>query len=1063
MRVTKADINIDGKTVNLKPLVIEKTAVLLDTNSTYFKTYTKQDELAPLISTRVDQAKIGYEHRTNKQLKCQKFDDNRIKQTKDRITKSLLNQSLPVSIEDGAMVMNKSAEDKIRADLVSIIENNSYINKIFDAIKTYYNIDPREFEKVKNNIFLDSEATEKNGKKNYRQSLIENFNNHIHNNKTENPYVKISNSYIEKLLKNNKQRNHGFIEESKATNQYFIGHIEGKIRYFIGQKLIQLGKGVYHFYDFSLNQFKSENISSFDYQMIKANESMTQQLYICLCFAANNLGGCLDSFKGNILDKSKIDIQSISNHDLKRVKRFFGGELCKDRLPEGKEIIDADCVNEIIKALNKLRNSVVHYDLQSMGEFEPQIIKKLAEYEVVSYLKSIADKYNNLKVCKYFNKQEIVKLIADCSEKREPKAYIPNFKRINTTSEKTLFNIPLISKTADNTEQIERAAAKKFLAKEIYYSVFIYRENLGLEVYDYINSQKNSLNYKLNAEKDRDKKGKISKEKRAVEAVLDCINRENDFAEMCAKLQRQFVDENSKDNSENGGKEKKIRSDNLNILLRKAIQDSFEKFIELNYKWLADEDFVIVETDKDKYKIASEDLNLSPDFDLTGIFPYYVLAKFLPPKQLSCLINEFKKYMSFINDIEKQHNDLKLSGKITVKPRFEPRSIIKMLTICQESCGRISSEISDYYNDDVNPEYTNFLNRFLDEGVLNLIKGKNAAEYKKVLGDTFADDTNFKPKAQIERARMYGLEKILLNAYSNNKINKNDLDVIAHFSGILLNDECASEVSFNTLDEVIAWKKYQWAKNKVELNYISEFSDIISDIYSRMISWCYKFERDATYLVCGISYLRDGDLNVNMAKAYQVFTYSEETKEAKVFNQRLKNFLRSENFEDLFAEIFKKNQGHGDIFWIRNNIDHFDFFKNDKDKSLLGYYYDCYRLLSYDIKLRHDVYPTLKKLLERNKIKAEFDFSKDKVSLETLDSLYADYYLSDESKVKHKVFSDEFIDMICIAINKEKVKKSVYKPKTFNKTRANFKKYDNYKPNSAGKPDFFNAKKAVKP
>lgn len=1051
MRVTKVDIEVDNKTVNLKPLVIEKTAVLLDTNSADFKTYTQKSELSHIINTRVDKAKEGYNNRKKKQLICHKFDAERIRMTKYRLTKSLLNQSLPVTIQNGEMIMNKSAEDKIRADLVSIIKDKSYINKIFDDIKNYYNIDPKEFEKVKNNIFLDSKATEKNGNKNYRQSLIENFNNHIHNNKAYNPYIKISNSYIEKLLENNKQRNHGFIEESKATNQYFISHIEGKIRYFISQKLIQLGKGVYHFYDFNLNQFKSENISSFDYQMIKANESMTQQLYICLCFAANNLGSCLSSFKGNILDISGIDKQSISNDDLKRVKRFFGGESC-----EGTAIIDANFVIQIIKALNKLRNSVVHYDIQALGEFDIDI-NSLTVYEKTSYLKSIADKYNNLKVCKYFNKQDIFKLIAECSANGEPKAYIPNFKRINTTSEKTLFNIPLISKTG-NTELIERAAARKFLAKEIYYSVFIYRKNLGLEVYDYIDSQLKFMKAQFNHENDRNQKMRIFNDKLAVAAVLDCINREDDFAEMCAKLQRQFVDANSKDNHESGDNEKKIRSDNLNILLRKAIQNSFENFIDLNYKWLADETFVIVETDKDKYKITGEDLNVSVDFDLTGIFPYYILAKFLPPKQLSCLINEFKKYMSFINDIEKQHNNLKLDGQITVKPRFEPGSIINMLTICQESCGRISSKITDYYDD--NSKYTDFLNNFLDKGILDLIKGKNAAEYKKVLGDTFADDSEFKSKAQIERARMYGLEKVSLNAYSNNKINKNDLDVIARFSVTLLSDECAPQVSFKTIDEAKAWKRYQWAKNKVELNYISEFSDIIFDIYSRMISWCYKFERDATYFVCGLSYLRDGNLSSNMAKAHAVFTYSSKI---GAFNQRLKNFLKEENFKDLFADIFKQKQGCSDIFSIRNSVDHFDFFKDNRPNSLLDFYYDCYRFLSYDIKLRHDVYPTIIKLLERNKIKAEFDFGNSSVKLKTLDSLDANYYLNDESKVKYKAFSDEFIDMLGIAINKQKAPKSAYKGKTFNKASSNYKKYDKFKANNAVKPDFLKAQKAVKP
>ena len=162
----------------------------------------------------------------------------------------------------------------------------------------------------------------------------------------------------------------------------------------------------------------------------------------------------------------------------------------------------------------------------------------------------------------------------------------------------------------------------------------------------------------------------------------------------------------------------------------------------------------------------------------------------------------------------------------------------------------------------------NYLNQYLADK----IKVTSALDARRKLGDTFADYENFTVLSQVERARMYGIADKCVEAYKKFPIILSDIKFVNNYFSE------NSVVRFNNMNEFEAWKDYQNTKNKVELNWISTFSDITIDLYSQMISWCYKFERDVSYFLLGVNYLCG--INDDIKKVVEVYTYNSDKGES---------------------------------------------------------------------------------------------------------------------------------------------------------------------------------------
>lgn len=1023
MRITKVKFKNEGKnfpkvqTLKLKKYILIKS-----------KDLSEYSDIDNYVENRLASAKKTYtdNHCEIELPKKYEFIDN----AKNAIINSIINQDLPVHIEDldNRLHLNvRCPED----DLTKIFESKDKITEIFKDIEYYFNVNASNM----NDTFLNCDEEIKEDKKthekkpcgNYRKDLVSKFAEHIILNRTDNFWIKMSISNIDKIISLEKKRHKGYIEKEKATNVYVISRCKGMIKNYITQKFIQLGKGVYHFYDFKNDNLKNAKyITSMNYEIIKANESITQQIYVCLCYAANNISNSVEQLNGqNVLDFKSENLAELTAIDIKNLYRFYGGKSACE-----KDLITTENMKVIIQALNNLRNRCFHYDPQAITPVDKKMCKHFADNELMLYKNSIIEKYKHVKACKYYNKNDVKELIEDIYSKINiPNPYIPSFKRINTTKLETLFDIPL----GKDNEEIEKASCKKFIAIQIYYGKFLHENNLGKDVYEFLNTKlRNSFNG--------------NKEYFGLQETLNLLDKKDmSFGEICSTLQREYISENSKDEKE----DKEKRSDNLNILLRQAIQQCFKKYLQNKYEWIFEDELY-----NNDDIIELKDININTALDLSDSFCFYVLAKFITPKQLSCLCNEFTKYKQYVEKTFKKNSefkkhiniqDIKIKSYYSVTKssghHSEVENIINVLNICQESCGKISSNITDYYETGkenlykeyedkyaikcASRNYMNHLNQFLADK----IKVTSALDARQKLGYTFADEKNFTVLSQVERARMYGIADKCVEAYKKFPINLSDIEIVNNY--IPEN----SVVRFNNIKELKAWKDYQNTKNKVELNWISTFSDITIDLYSQMISWCYKFERDVSYFLLGITYLVTDDkkLKDKANDIWEVFTFPDgkERPDGKlrdnksgVFNTRFADYLKEINnvktvTDKLFSMNFcineKKNKLSSDkLQGTRNSIDHFDYFKKN-DKSIIDYYFECYKLVDYDIKLKHNVFPKFIKVLERNKITSKFNFNNDDTILTELISSKAKYTINDKGQDKEKlynVFVEEFCKML---------------------------------------------------
>lgn len=1106
MKITKVSGKINGNTIATSKVIDcenSKFVYKQSPNSNYQG--LSDNDLENYIKSRTKQAE-SLMHKTFKDMKEENIQD-RLKKW-HFIGKSIKNQSLQTKIvSDNELKINN---DFFNSELVEIVKDPSKIDNLNSRIDELF-VGSFDDKKISNDIgakiFLDCQPNnEDKNSGNYRQSLqikIKEFMDEKRTNlefekekeedrERDRELILIGYNFILDMIKNSKNRK-GYIPREKVTNLYLMSHIHGKLRNIITQKMLQTGKSIYHFYDFDDSKFKTTNPTSFDYDMIKANESITKAIYCCLSSANLSLANSIENYNTgnfaqwglfdwqikilkNIKDKADNEKKTIEflkqnfdginenqqngivnqntpttqnncsqfDRDLKQFERFFGGEKDFNIYLDSKKIEHAKFETKfnfytLLKSLEGLRNSTFHYDRQSYGNIDENVRDFFSQYEQENYKTALFLKYKNHKVCNYYELGDIEKVIKNPSVNGENDltvpigcAYIPSFKRINLTSKGELFEIP---KTTDK-QKIEGALARKFLAIQIYYGEFLGRSNIAYEIKQHIKKLPHST------------KGLSNQEIKSIpnlldnKAIFDIVENKFTLEDICTSLQREFVDANS-DDKKNQNDSKKIKSDNLNIILRIAVQEVFEEYIDKNYHFLND-DAKPRQTDSEAdYKELEnfiEGLNIP--LKINDHLPFYALAKFIPPLNLSRLVNEFRKYDIFVKDIKSIANSLN-NGNLTVEPYYNStdiQEILSILIICQESSGRISSNIEDYYDDET--KYAEELKEFIHFDEKTLAKNfRTPKDFKNFFGDFIASDQKFTPLAQIEQAKMFGFSEKCNAIYMDNLITRQDIAKLKS-----LETECENlEKTLSDQEKALKLKEYEQIKNKVQLNWISRTSDILMDIYSFMVSYCYMFERDTTYFTCAVDYLEKIESNepklstkINLSDASKVFKYDNDH---RVYNKRLTNFITNHKKTQLYNDLFqcefpnKENkqqmkkpinnqssavntQNNNSPFTARNSIDHFDFLSaNRVDKKIMSYYSDVYDLISYDKKLKNSAYPKITKYLESKNIRATFKFSfnKDKKNKSIIEFDKFETFktgeknTNSESKIKVPIYSEEFI------------------------------------------------------
>lgn len=668
-------------------------------------------------------------------------------------------------------------------------------------------------------------------------------------------------------------------KEYMFEKSFLCDEIFKRLKIYITSKFIDYGKAVFHFtnvYDDPkegiLGEVKEEyrcGIDGFDYELIKADETVVRDISQYIVSASNNFSRSVvphTNFKdSDILMARDKELVINDSESLKRdILRFFGGKsVVESSIKNVTDEISRSLYEEFKICIQTLRNETYHYN----GKFDEELngdmnwVKTLFNYEYKSLSSTFLKKYYSNEVLSFYKPNEICRLINHLYKKGGNRdAQIPSFKTIlpKTRLEEFLkaTEIRYDRIPSDKKENFEKCIY--YILKEIYYHDFVMRPDMKRrfkQAFDNYSIAVNKRYENFLDYKNRDKD--IINIKRALDNFIRRIEvpmARNDvsFGQLCQSLITEF-------NLQNDGMKVKSSSDQKDIfmhykeILKECIRLAFKDLLKednyafiKNYVFMSDvislEEFCKREVNIELYS----ELNIENPITLV----WYACAHFMRPTELNHLVGSMRNYIQFVSDIERRKNlvmgtNLDMSSERIMKYN----KVIPILEFVQNFVGKTSNYIFDYFGVD----YKDILSKFVEEDVFN---NKECA---------YKDDKNYILNRNIAFASMYSdlplyaecMEKITLKEI---KSTCELADKLQKYSELKRSNNVdikrKEKQLFGQITAIEANRKYQNAVNRKELTDISIYSDIVNEFLGQFISWSYLRERDLMYFQFGFHYMR---------------------------------------------------------------------------------------------------------------------------------------------------------------------------------------------------------------
>lgn len=677
---------------------------------------------------------------------------------------------------------------------------------------------------------------------------------------------------------------------------------------FIAMKYVDMGKAVYHFAmpdlstvsdrkQLKMGEIQSQyhnGINSFDYERVKARESLERELSQYIAFAVNNFSRtvCSDEFR---LKKGNEDILSVKNPELlpdtgRRILQYFGGASAWEdsvvTLYEEKEMEAA-----LQEKLADVRNSNFHYTGKSAGTASKnnEIISEFIEHEISQVGKIYRKRYYSNNVLMFYKESSITKLMDHLYDgyKTRP-AQIPAFQKIinkanlgetiavivKGSNKKSIYSVNQGYDLGKNFE-----GAFFFMLKEIYYYDFLQLKDLPKRFYAALDQM------------DSQNKEALANFKKRLEEIN---YRELSFGEICQHIMTDYNQQNNDKKKHVSAKEKtvtvrgkefktieKIQDNNqkykhFRTLLYLAIRNAFLSYLKENaefFEFLREPVYAadIYERIPEEKFCSGWDCHIYDDFreqDKSVLQSYYVCAHFLNPKYLNHMIGSVKNYIQYRTDIEHRAKSTNHVCEDIGAEMAYYEDVLRVLEFCMLFTGQISHELNDYF--DGEDDYTAQLGRYIQYGKgkkydvnpLKMfcedeisIKTADAKGKKKKISrkiGTYYDGVNPVLNRNVVIAKLYGGTKTVDSCFR--PINRADFQTyyseIEELSPVFRRGYCETE------DEQRRLRLYQNHKNRIELVDVLVYSELINDLMSQLISWAYLRERDLMYLQLGYYYIK---------------------------------------------------------------------------------------------------------------------------------------------------------------------------------------------------------------
>lgn len=869
------------------------------------------------------------------------------------------------------------------------------------------------------------------------------------------------------------ERYHTLFFENMAMNQFWIHHMENAVERILKKcnvgtlfklrigylsekvwkdmlnllsiKYIALGKAVYHFAlddiwkadiwkDASdknsgkINDLTLKGISSFDYEMVKAQEDLQREMAVGVAFSTNNLARVtckMDDLSDAESDFLLWNKEAIRRHVkytekgeiLSAILQFFGGRSLWDESLFKKAYSDSNYelkfLDDLKRAIYAARNETFHFKTAAIdgGSWNTRLFGSLFEKEAGLCLNVEKNKFysNNLVL---FYKQEDLRVFLDKLYGKECSraAQIPSY---NTILPRKSFS-DFMKQLLGLKEPVYGSAildqwysACYYLFKEVYYNLFLQDS-----------SAKALFEKAVKALKGADKK-----QEKAVESFRKRyweISKNASLAEICQSYMTEYNQQNNK--------ERKVRSANdgmfnepiyqhYKMLLKEALKMAFASYIkndkELKFVYKPTEKLFEVSQDNflpnwnsEKYDTLISEVKNSPDLQ-----KWYIVGKFMNARMLNLLLGSMRSYLQYVSDIQKRaaglgENQLHLSAENV----GQVKKWIQVLEVCLLLSVRISDKFTDYFKDE--EEYASYLKEYVD-----FEDSAMPSDYSALLAfsnegkiDLYVDASNPKVNRNIIQAKLYAPDMVLKKV-----VKKISQDECKEF-----NEKKEQIMQFKNKGDEVSWEEqqkileYQKLKNRVELRDLSEYGELINELLGQLINWSYLRERDLLYFQLGFHYsclmneskkpdayktIRRGTVSIENAVLYQIIAmyingfpvYAPEKGELKPqcktgsAGQKIRAFcqwasmVEKKKYELYNAglELFEVVKEHDNIIDLRNKIDHFKYYQgNDSILALYGEIFD--RFFTYDMKYRNNVLNHLQNILLRHNVIIKPIISKDK-------------------------------------------------------------------------------------
>lgn len=857
--------------------------------------------------------------------------------------------------------------------------------------------------------------------------------------------------------------------ENDSINQYWIHHIENAVERILKSctagtlfklhkgyltekvwkdainliciKYIALGKAVYNFaMDDIWKDKKDKNlgiidekikhgITSFDYEMIKAQETLQRELAVNVAFAANNLARAVCDM-ANLKDKesdfllwNKKDIANkLKNKDdmasVSAVLQFFGGksswdiDAFREAYKGNKHNYEVCFIDDLRKAVYSARNDSFHFKTALVNDdiWNTEFFGKLFIKETEFCLEVEKDRFYSNNLPMFYSNDDLRKIMNHIySNKVSRASQVPSYNSVLVRKSFPEYIIGTLKyqKPGYDEDTLEKwYSACYYLLKEIYYNSFL-QSDKALALFE--ESVKNLKGY------NKDREFAVNNFRNSYKNIQSLCT---SFSQVCQMYMTEYNQQNNQfkkvRSSKNSSFDKPIYQ-HYKLLLKKVIANAFASYLQQNeelfgfigkplktnsLKEIKKEQFLPEWTSK-KYVSLCEEVGKSPELQ-----KWYIVGKFLNSRSLNLMAGSMRSYIQYVNDIKRRAdgigNELHvISQNVDVVDKW-----VQVIEVCLLLSSRVSNEFEDYFYD--KDDYATYLKSYVDFENSDMHSEYSALVEFSDQGnvDLYVDSSKPKVNRNIVQSKLFAADYILrkiIKPVSKDEIgdfyNQKDEITTCKIKGAELTDEEQKKIL-----------KYQKLKNRVELCDVVEYGEIINELLGQLINWSFMRERDLLYFQLGFHYncLRNDsakpeeyknlvldDVSIKDAILHQIIgmyvngvaIYAPGKDKNKLESQcaiggaggKIGAFCRYSLYLKLAAatlynaglELFEVVAEHDDIIKLRNSIDHFKYYLGGYG-SILSIYSEVFdRFFTYDMKYQKNVLNILQNILLRHNVIVE--------------------------------------------------------------------------------------------